>query len=155
DRHRPMTAAILLGLLSGAGLALLTSGLVPQRPALVAALAQLHSRRPAPHDEPGPASLLVRVIGRPLARPTLAGRVVADLGRDLRVTGRTVDDLLTKQALCGIAGLLWAPATVGLMALGGVSVSFALPLWCSALLGFAGSLVPLCSVKVSAAERRR
>lgn len=151
-----MTPAILLGLLGGVGLLLFVNGLVPRRPALAAALAQLHHQRSSrPEHRVEATSLLVRVIGQPLARTGIAARLVERVGRDLRVTGRSVDELLTKQALCGFAGLLWAPVTVGIMALGGVSVPYVAPLWCSALLGIGGCLLPLVSLRVSAAERRR
>ena len=150
-----MTAAILLGLAVGTGVAVLLSGLLPQRPALATALAQLHRPRSSRLDAREDASLLVRVVGQPLARTGLADRLASRVGADLRVTGRRADEVLAKQALCGLVGLLWAPATVSLMALGGVSTSLILPLWCSLALSLAGAFVPLLSLKVAAAERRR
>lgn len=150
-----MMTAILLGIVGGIGVAVLLSGFLPQRPALAAALAQLHRPRTSGLDESHGSSLLVRLVGQPLAHTGLAARLSSRVGRDLRVTGRRADEVLAKQALCGFVGLLWAPATVALMALGGVSTSLILPLWCSFLLGLAGTLVPRVSLKVAAAERRR
>jgi len=150
-----MTAAILLGAVGGLGAMVLLSGLLPQRPALATALAQLHQPRAARLDVSDHGGVLVRLVGQPLARTGLAARLSQRLGRDLRVTGQRADQVLAKQVACGFVGVLWAPATVALMALGGVSTSFILPLWCSAVLGTAGTFVPVLSLKVAAAERRR
>ncbi|MGD9793837.1 MAG: type II secretion system F family protein [Acidimicrobiia bacterium] len=149
-----MNAAILLGVTTAIGLLLLVTGIVPARPPLSIALAQLHRPRVS-GSAPQHDTLLIRFVGRPLAKTSVASRLVGRCASDLRVTARTADDLLAKQALCALTGLLWAPATVALMQLGGVSVSLLLPLWCSAVLGVCGFVVPLLSLKVNAAERRR
>jgi tight adherence protein C len=52
-------------------------------------------------------------------------------------------------------GLLWAPATFGLMTLGGVDVSFALPVWVSMVFGLVALGIPTLAVRAEAAERRR
>ena len=149
-----MNAAFLLGASTAVGLLLLLSGLVPERPPLAVALAQLHRPR-ASRTETHRETFLIRFVGRPLAKTSLATRFVERCTSDLRVTGRTAEEMLAKQGLCAIAGLVWAPATVALMKLGGVSVSLLLPLWCSAALALAGFFVPLLSLKVTASERRR
>jgi len=71
------------------------------------------------------------------------------------VAGTTSEEVVAKQALGALGGLLWAPATVALMALGGVYVPIALPLWCSIALAATGFFVPVLGLKVAAAERRR
>lgn len=149
-----MSSAILLGVATAAGLLLLLSGLMPQRPPLAVALAQLHRPR-AGHSEQQEDTFLIRFVGRPLAKTSLATRFARRCTSDLRVTARTAEDLLAKQGMCAIAGLVWAPAIVGLMELGGVSVSLLLPLWCSAAMALGGFFVPLLSLKVAAVERRR
>ena len=149
-----MNAAIALGVATGVALLLLLSGLVPARPPLAFALAQLHrprERRTGTEQE----TLLIRFVGRPLSKTSVATQFVGRCSSDLRVTGRTAEELLAKQGLCAFAGLVWAPATIGLMQLGGVSVSLLLPLWCSAVLAVSGAFVPLLSLKVNAADRRR
>lgn len=149
-----MNAAIVLGAATGVGLLLLLSGLAPARQPLAVALAQLHRQRVG-RAEQQHDTILIRFVGRPLAKTSAATRLLRRCARDLRVTGRTVEELLAKQGLCAVAGFLWAPLTVTLMQLGGVSVSLLLPLWCSLALGVAGFFAPLIGLKVSAAERRR
>lgn len=149
-----MNLAIVLGCAAGAGLLLLISGLLPDRRSLDVALAQLHRPRTM-RTERQPETLTIRVVGRPLAKSKLGASVAGRFARDLRVTGQAAEELLAKQGLCAFVGLLWAPATAGLMALGGVSTSVLLPLWCSAVLAVVGFVLPLLSLKLAAAERRR
>ena len=149
-----MTAAIALGAAAAVGLMLILSGLVPARASLAVTLAQLHRPR-STRTEPTQDTLIIRFVGRPLAHTTAAARIVRGCERDLRVTGRTGEDLLARQATCAFTGLVWGPVTVGVMGLGGVSVSLVLPLWSSAALAVAGFFVPLAGLKVAATERRR
>lgn len=148
-----MSIAILLGIGFGTGLMLLLDGLIPARRSLAMALARLHRPRARGAREQSD-TLLIRFAGRPLGRTRLAGRLVARSARDLRVTGRSGDELLANQGLCALVGLLWAPATVGIMRAGGVSVSLLLPLWCSFAFAITGFCVPLLGLKASATERR-
>lgn len=149
-----MSIAVFLGVGLGFGFLLIVTGVVPARPALTAALARLHQPRVIRSDRPT-ESLLVRLVGRPLARTDVADRLLARRRADLRVAGTTSEELVAKQALCALSGLLWAPATVALMGLGGISVSVALPVWISLVLAATGFFVPLLGLKVAAAERRR
>jgi len=149
-----MNEAILLGFGVGAGCLLLLSGLIPARLPLALALARLHRPRVGRAEQRND-TLLVRVLGRPLAKTAIAGRFTDRSKRDLRVTGRSTEELFAKQGLCALTGLVWAPATVGLMQLGGVSVSLLLPVWGSLAFSVAGFFVPVFGLKVMAAERRR
>jgi hypothetical protein len=149
-----MTAAVMLGAALGVGVVLVITGLAPARLPLAVALARLHAPR-ATRLDIVPDSVLVRVVGARLAHTDLGQQVLARTAADLRVTGHTIEELLAKQVLCLLCGVLWAPATAALMQFGGVSVSWILPLWCSLVLGAAGCLLPLVSLKVSARERRR
>jgi Flp pilus assembly protein TadB len=71
------------------------------------------------------------------------------------VTGQCIEDVVAKQFLCGLVGLLWAPVTAALVIAAGVRVSFVLPLWVSVILATGGCFVPFLALKVAAAERRR
>ncbi|MEO8698032.1 MAG: type II secretion system F family protein [Acidimicrobiales bacterium] len=149
-----MTAALLLGVGLAFGVLITIGGLIPPQPPLALALTRLHRPRLSRVDTRN-ESLVVRAIGRPLAKTSVASRFSERFARDLRVTARTHEELLAKQGLCAICGLLWAPATTALMQLGGVHVSLFFPLWCSALLAATGLFVPLVGLKVGATDRRR
>lgn len=149
-----MNVVFALGVGIAAGVLLVGSGLVPARPALSDALERFHRRDagPTPTSE---ASLLVRFVGGPAARSAAGRQMRRRLEGDLRVTGRSADDLIARQSLCALAGLVWAPVTAALMMGGGVRVSWVLPVWISLVLAGAGAAIPVVSLKVAAAERRR
>ena len=149
-----MSTVIVLGAALGAGVMLVITGCAPARPPLAVALARLHAPHPTRVDRVSDG-LLVRVVGSRLARTDLARQMVTRSAADLRITGRAIDELLAQQVMCLLCGLLWAPATAALMRLGGVSVSWILPLWCSLALGLVGVLLPLVTLKANARERRR
>jgi tight adherence protein C len=145
---------LLLGVGTGVGVMVLISGLLPARPALADALAHLHRPR-AGQIELSDGGLLVGLVGRPIARSSVGSQLVRSITPDLRATSQSADALIARQALCSLAGLLWAPATAALMIAGGVSVSLILPVWISLVFAAAGALLPLLSLKMAAAERRR
>jgi Flp pilus assembly protein TadB len=145
---------LLLGAGTGVGVIALISGLIPSRPALADALAHLHRPR-AGQIELSDGGLLVGLVGRPIARSSAGSQLVPRIAPDLRATSQSADALIARQTLCALAGLLWAPATATLMIAGGVSVSLILPVWISLVFAAAGALLPLLSLKMTAAERRR
>jgi tight adherence protein C len=145
---------LLLGAGTGVGVMVLISGLLPARPALADALAHLHRPR-AGQIELSDGGLLVGLVGRPIARSSVGSQLVRRIAPDLRASSQSADALIARQALCSLAGLLWAPATAALMIAGGVSVSLILPVWISLVFAAAGALLPLLSLKMAAAERRR
>ena len=151
-----MNEAILLGFGVGAGCLLLLSGLIPARHPLAVALARLHRPRVG-RAEQRSDTLLIRILGRPLAKTAIAARPDSafEHPRPSRHRPDRRGELFAKQGLCALTGLVWAPATVGLMRLGGVSLSLLLPLWGSLAFSVAGFFVPLLGLKVTAAERRR
>ena len=149
-----MNLVLLLGTGTGVGVIVLISGLIPARPALADALAHLHRPR-AGQIELSDGGLLVGLVGRPIARSGAGSQLVRRIAPDLRATSQSADALIARQALCSLAGLLWAPATAALMIAGGVSVSLILPVWISLVFAAAGALLPLLSLKMAAAERRR
>ena len=149
-----MNGAVVVGVGLAAGLLLMLAGLLPARTPLAAALGHLHQPRTS-RAEFTSASLLIRLVGHPLARTDTATRLLARSQRDLRITNRTPDELIAKQVLCALCGLVWAPATVAVMGLGGVSMSLVFPLWCSLALSLGGFFVPLLGLRANATERRR
>jgi len=152
-----MTAALLVGLLTGTGIVLVATGLVPSPAPLVSELAALHRRPPiARGDSPGrPRTRRSRLLGEPLAATRAGQRVAKRLESDLRITQTTVAEHLGEQAVLGLCGLMWAPVTAAMLRLAGVEIGFTLPLWVSLVLAPAGALYPAVALRGRAADRRR
>ena len=152
-----MSAVLLLGASFGAGVLLVLSGLRPAPPPLQRALAELHRRRD-PHLLPSPpdsARITTRLLGHSWAKTALGHRLVERMSADLRVTGRTGPEHLASCAAVALTGLLWAPCTAAVMALGGVDVGLAFPLWGSLAFAPVGFAYPSLALRAQAAERRR
>ena len=148
-----MTAALILGVAVGLGMILVATGFVPARISLAEALGRLD----APPKVQAEQSDVwwVRILGVPLV-DTSAGRLATrSVRQDLRVIGRSPEEHLARHVLMLTVGLLWAPATFGLMALGGVDVSFVLPVWVSLVFGLVALVIPTLAVRAEAADRRR
>ena len=112
-----MTAALILGVAVGLGVILVATGLLPARLSLAEALGRLDA---APQMRAGQSEVWwVRILGVPFVE-TSAGRLATRSARqDLRVIGRSPEEDVARHVLMLAVGLLWAPATFGLMALGG------------------------------------
>lgn len=148
-----MSAAMLLGALVGWGAVLIVTGLVPARVPLGDALERLDA--PAAVVGDSPEQLWVRMLGVPLVDTDIGRAATRAVSRDLRVIGRSPAEHLARTVALVAVALLWAPATFGLMALGGVGVTSVLSLWVSLVLGVVALVVPTLAVRAEAAERRR
>jgi len=147
-----MTGALLLGIAAGGGLMLLATGFLPARVPLDRALDRLDT--PAVRERTDDR-WWVQALGAPLVDTGIGHAATQSVRRDLRIIGRTAAEHLARcVALVGVA-LLWAPVTFGLMAVGGVPVSWVLPLWVSLVLSAAAAVVPTLAVRAEATERRR
>ena len=148
-----MTAALILGVAVGLGVILVATGLLPARLSLAEALGRLDA---TPRMRAGQSEVWwVRILGVPFME-TSAGRLATrSVRQDLRVIGRSPEEHVARHVLMLAVGLLWAPATFGLMALGGVDVSFVLPVWVSLVFGLVELVIPTLAVRAEAAERRR
>jgi Flp pilus assembly protein TadB len=137
-------------------------GLRPPRPPLAAVLAY--------HQQAAPAAGAAALLDPGPTRPgPLAGRVGRVLGgmaatlglrlgatrRDLAVTGQPLERHLAEKAGMALLGLLLAPATTATLALVGVTVPLAVPLWAAAALAVGGFLLPDLGLRADAATRRR
>lgn len=148
-----MTAALVLGVAVGLGVILVATGLVPARVSLAEALGRLDAT-PRVHPEQ-PDVWWVRLLGVPLVDTSVGRFASGTVRRDLRVIGRSPEEHVARHVLMLTVGLLWAPATFGLMAVGGVDVSFVLPVWVSLVFGLVALVIPTLAVRAEAAERRR
>ena len=147
-----MTGALLLGIAAGGGLMLLATGFLPARVPLDRALDRLDT--PAVRERTDDR-WWVQALGAPLVDTGIGHAATQSVRRDLRIIGRTAAEHLARcVALVGVA-LLWAPVTFGLMAVGGVPVSWVLPLCVSLVLSAAAAVVPTLAVRAEATERRR
>ena len=148
-----MTAAILLGVAAGTGVLLLLSGLVPTRLPLQRALARLDE---VPVRQPeGSDPRWIAVLGAPLVDTSVGRVLTTSVRQDLEVLERSPQEHLARHLLLVTVALLWAPATFALMTIGGVDVSWTLPLWVSLVFGSAALVVPTLAVRAEAATRRR
>jgi Flp pilus assembly protein TadB len=98
---------------------------------------------------------LAAKVGQPLANhlmtlPLIPGRVRSDL----TVLGRPPERHLAEKVALGLAGLLLVPAFAGVLALGGVTLGWALPFWVSLILGTGGFIIPDLGVHAEANKRR-
>lgn len=148
-----MTAAVLTGALAAWGISLVVTGLVPARVSLGDTLERLDA--PATVADDSPAQWWVRLLGVPLVDTRFGQAWLRPASRDLRVIGRSAAEHLARTVALVAVALLWAPATFGLIALGGVDVTWVLPLWVSIVLGAVALVVPALEVRAEAAERRR
>ncbi len=147
-----MNHALAIGVFAGLGIILVASGLVPARIPLGEALYRLDA---PPVKHTGDSRWWVRALGTSLVG-TAAGRLATrSVRHDLRILGRSPEEHVARHVAMLLVGLLWAPATFGIMAAGGVDVSFVLPLWVSLVFGTVALAVPTLAVRSEAAERRR
>jgi len=148
-----MNAALLLGCTAALGILLVAGGLLPARIPLTTALARLDAIPKTRSAQP--ESWWVALVGVPLVDSSVGRTATRIVRQDLRVIGRSPEEHIARHILLLLVGLLWAPATFGLMALGGVNVSWALPVWVSLIFGTIALVIPTLAVRSEAAERRR
>jgi tight adherence protein C len=159
-----MTTALVCGAGVGVGILIILRGIRPSRVPLSVALGRLHGlggRVAQPHAGPGTVDNGARTgglaaqVGRPLAHhleslPLLPRRVRSDLA----VLGRPPERHLAEKITLGLVGLSMVPAFAEILALGGVPLGWALPLWAAIILGTAGFLLPDVGIHVEAGKRR-
>ncbi|MFI1996819.1 type II secretion system F family protein [Actinoplanes sp. NPDC020271] len=155
-----MITATMLGAGTGLGLAMLVAFAFPARPTLAQAFAALHPRTTgmtiyARPFIPSENSGQLAVLGRPFA-PLLErlGLPRAKVRADLGICGRDPRRHLAEQAAMALLGFLLPPAFVAVVALGGTSIGWQLPVWASLILGALGAFVPDLAVASEAVKRR-
>src|SRR5690349_6905817 len=127
-----MTAAALVGIGFGLGVALIASGMRPLPMPLDQALADLRrTDRGLPMPVAPEGGLVSRLLG-PVALDTTWGqRMALSVRADLRITGKSAADYLSARIAFAAVAALWAPLAFGVMRAGGVDLGFVLPLWVS------------------------
>jgi len=155
-----MAVTLVLGLLFGAGASGLLAWAFPPRPTLAQALAALHPPPAPPVAAPSPIrgpddAGWVAALGRPiaplLARVGLPRRAVL---ANLAICGRDPARHRAEQAAMALLGVLIVPALAAVLALGGVGVSWQLPVWAGLSTGVVALFVPDFIVASDAEGRR-
>jgi tight adherence protein C len=142
------TFVFAAGAITGLGVLLIVSGLVPARPSLTAALDALR-RGPEPaNEDPG---LRTRVLSAPLRA---LGLPRERMRADLAVLERPVAGHLADQSIAVLAGLLLPPLVLTVVDSSGQAFGATAPLWTS-LLGAAGGWWLAEQTVHAEAQRRR
>ena len=150
-----MSAAAAAGALMGLGVFLIARGLVPARPSLAAVLARVSAGVSEPVAEATTTSWWAARVGPPTARTLERLNVgVGDLGADLAVLGRSVEDHMALR-VAGAASGVGAVAASGVVAsLAGVVASLATVGWLAIGAALVGFVVPDAAARRRAAQRR-
>lgn len=157
-----MALALVLGAVVGLGTVLCYRMLFPAVPPLQAALDRLQRRNdlvaitPLGAPESGDVSDLIgRAVGASLARLLArTGLIRHELGPNLQLVGRSLDQHLGQKALLGLFGLTLPALTAVGFAVIGVRIGLFMPLAVSVALGVAFFFVPDLLVAQEADERR-
>ncbi len=143
---------LLAGTGLGLGILLLARSLYPPRPTLAAALARMSPPEAASSSRRRGAPKSLVAVARALGFERLISRSVAT---DLRLVGRSPDGHLARCLLAGLFSGLIAPATIGVLILGGIAVPFEVPVALVLGLAVAGTLLPNLTLRSEADGRRR
>ena len=150
-----MIGVLSAGALVGLGLFLLGRALFPPRPSLAVVLARVNGGLPEPPATVAPASRWSARVGPPLARAfERSGISVGQLGPDLAVLERSVEDHMALRAAGAVAGVA-VVAGIGLLAaLVGMSLSLLTLAWLAVAGALVGFVVPDTLARRQALARR-
>ena len=156
-----MTTAMLTGAVTGLGIFLLILALIPRRVSLVRQLAAYDAAHPPafrarPQALSGNESRVSRRLGSMLARFCAEqGWEFPSLRANLALVGKSFESYLATKVLLAIFGLLLGPLLLTLLSIGGVQLSFAVPLWAGVLLAAVFFFLPDLELKQKVDRRRR
>jgi Flp pilus assembly protein TadB len=150
-------AVLSAGALVGLGVFLLVRAMFPPRPSLAAVLARVSG--PATTEAVAtvtPSHRWAQRVGPPVARLLERLNVgLGELGPDLAVVGRSVEDHMAMRAAAGAAGVGVAAVLSVLLNLVGVSLSLVVTAWLAIGGALVGFVVPDTVVRRQAAQRRQ
>jgi pilus assembly protein TadC len=156
-----MTPALLAGAVLGLGMFLLVLALIPGRPSLARQLAAFDAvdltaarARRLPAD--GSESRITPRLGTMLARFCAEqGWEFPSLRANLALVGKSFESYLAGKLLLAVLGLLLGPLLLAALALGGVRLPFAVPVWAGLLLAMLFFFLPDLELKQRVDKRRR
>jgi len=148
-----MTNAVLAGGLCGVGLWLAWTGWHPATEPLPKVLARLG--QPAPDlDAVGRDSIDAR-LGAQLRRVRLVEQSLDAMRTDLRILRRSPDEQAAAMVTYALLGVLWGPVVAGGAWLVGIRFPIAIPGWLALIGAAIGIVIPLRTIRIQAAERRK
>jgi tight adherence protein C len=153
--------ALIAGAALGLGMFLLVLALIRGRPSLAGQLAAFDAayppatrarRVPGDHGE----SRAVRRLGTMLVRFCAEqGWEFPSLRANLALGGKSFESYLAAKLLLAVFGLLLGPFLLAALALGGVRLPFAVPVWAGLLLAVSFLFLPDLELKQKVDKRRR
>jgi tight adherence protein C len=153
--------ALIAGAALGLGMFLLVLALIRGRPSLAGQLAAFDAayppatrarRVPGDHGE----SRAVRRLGTMLVRFCAEqGWEFPSLRANLALVGKSFESYLAAKLLLAVFGLLLGPFLLAALALGGVRLPFAVPVWAGLLLAVSFLFLPDLELKQKVDKRRR
>lgn len=158
-----MTLVVLAGIGAGVGLVGILAGLRKPRPSLAAVLRATERELEAPAHFGSSGLGVWRVdslLGVRLATmlesgwspaSTLRGRLDAAL----EMTGSNLENLCSQAVLGGMVGFFLPFVCWGVVSVGGLQVSVAVPVWAGLLLACAGACLPIAILSSDVKRRRR
>lgn len=156
-----MTPALLAGAVLGLGMFLLVLALIPGRPSLGRQLAafdavDLTAARAQRLPADGSESRITPRLGTMLARFCAEqGWEFPSLRANLALVGKSFESYLAGKLLLAVLGLLLGPLLLAALALGGVRLPFAVPVWAGLLLAMLFFFLPDLELKQRVDKRRR
>jgi pilus assembly protein TadC len=154
-------SALIAGAALGLGMFLLVLALIAGRPSLAGQLAAFDAayppatrarRVPGDHGE----SRAVRRLGTMLVRFCAEqGWEFPSLRANLALVGKSFESYLAAKLLLAVFGLLLGPFLLAALALGGVRLPFAVPVWAGLLLAVSFFFLPDLELKQKVDKRRR
>ena len=153
--------ALIVGAALGLGMFLLVLALIPGRRSLARQLAAFDAAYPSAtraRRVPGDRgeSRAVRRLGTILARFCAErGWEFPSLRANLALVGKSFESYLAVKLLLAIFGLLLGPFLLAALALGGVRLPFAVPVWAGLLLAMIFFFLPDLELKQKVDKRRR
>jgi Flp pilus assembly protein TadB len=149
-----MTVVALLACGVGLGAAMVVSSFLVSPTPLADGLASLQ-HQPARDELAVASSWRTRTFGESWQSSSIGRRLLANTEADLSLCGVTSGEHLAERVVFALIGSLWAPVTASLIALGGVSVPFIIPVWVSLAMLPLGFMLPSLTLRSKAASRRR
>jgi hypothetical protein len=148
-------AVLSAGALVGLGAFLIGRALFPPRPSLAVVLARVNGGGAEPVATLAPGGRWSARVGPPLARALeRAGIHLGELGPDLAVLGRSVEEHMALRAAGSVAGVGVAAGIGFLAALVGLSLSLLTVAWLAAGAALVGFVVPDTLARRQALVRR-
>lgn len=142
---------ILAGAGLGCGLLLIVASLRSPRPGVVEALARMANPVVGIHYPGSGASTTAASAARAIGLHHL---VTDSVRRDLRTLDRSADEHIARCLICAVVLGLVAPTAAAVMAIGGVHLSFTVPVGAALLFAAAGLAVPGLGLHQEAEKRR-